>query len=358
MTYDTDVAELEFAQGHGADDHYELGDTVHLFDSQLGIIDLPVRIIKESHNPVQRMKGNVTISNTAGAFIKDISDTVVALQQTTITKESLYNGVKIGPDNGFVATRSDDLVKTSMNATNGISIDMRNTIAASYTPVFYVQTDAETGTAKLYLAGNAVFTGEVIASDIIGGTIAIGSDSNIFNANSTDGIWLGATTFADAPFKVTLSGSVTATDLNMSGGNITGGSITISSDATIGNIVTIGDTDDDIGDTKELKFFESTTSAYGANIEARRDNYPTDKYVNLVITSYDIAFSSFNTPTINGEKIASEVWVSNNLDTDIHAEGNHNHGIPNGTALMKFDGGAVTWAASGGFNHSHIVEKA
>ena len=122
VTYDTDVVELEFAQGHGVDDHYELGDTVHLFDSQLGIIDLPVRIIKESHNPVQRMKGNVTISNTAGAFIKDISDTVVALQQTTITKESLYNGVKIGPDEGFVAIRSDNKVKSILNATEGISV--------------------------------------------------------------------------------------------------------------------------------------------------------------------------------------------------------------------------------------------
>ena len=92
VTYDTDVVELEFAVGHGMDDHYELGDTVYLFDDQLDIVNLPARIIKESHNPLQRMKGNVTISNLAGAFIKDISDTVADLQQTTVAKDALYNG--------------------------------------------------------------------------------------------------------------------------------------------------------------------------------------------------------------------------------------------------------------------------
>ena len=140
VTYDTDVAELEFAQGHGIDDHYELGDTVYLFDDQLGIANLPVRVIKESHNPVQRMKGNVTISNTAGAFIKDMSDTVVALQQTTITKESLYNGVKIGPDEGFVAIRSDNKVKSVLNATEGISVQSGDGLGA-WIDRFYVDVD-------------------------------------------------------------------------------------------------------------------------------------------------------------------------------------------------------------------------
>ena len=116
MTYDTDVAELEFAQGHGVDDHYELGDTVHLFDSQLGIIDLPVRIIKESHNPVQRMKGNVTISNITNAFIKDINDIVVGLQQNTVAKDALYYGARIGPENGFESIRSDKKARAYFNA--------------------------------------------------------------------------------------------------------------------------------------------------------------------------------------------------------------------------------------------------
>src|SRR5665648_140285 len=140
VTYDTDVVELEYAQGHGVDDHYGLGDTVYLFDDQLGIVNLPVRIIKESHNPVQRMQGKVTISNLAGAFIKDINDTVTDLQQTTVSKDALYNGVKIGPDEGFVATRSDNKVKSVLNATEGISVQSGDGLGA-WENRFYVDVD-------------------------------------------------------------------------------------------------------------------------------------------------------------------------------------------------------------------------
>ena len=201
MTYDTDVAELEFAQGHGVDDHYELGDTVHLFDSQLGIIDLPVRIIKESHNPVQRMKGNVTISNTAGAFIKDISDTVVALQQTTITKESLYNGVKIGPDEGFVATRSDNKVKSVLNATEGISVKSGDGLGA-WVDRFYVDVNGNIHLQDSYI-------------DIVKGLVEILIDPTVglkITNNSVDAFYVdadGNLTF-DGRMAVTNSGNLLA----------------------------------------------------------------------------------------------------------------------------------------------------
>lgn len=39
--------------------------------------------------------------------------------------------------------------------------------------------------------------------------------------------------------------------------------------------------------------------------------------------------------------------------TSSHIQGNHNHGIPDGTVLMVDGGGTVTFSASGGFTHSH-----
>ena len=215
ISYSINVAELEFEQsyidkGYAELEHYELGDTVKAIDEDLNL-EVSLRIVKESHDPEQRMQGTVEISN----FVDDLADTLTQIQTTSVSKDSVYNGVSIGPDNGFVAERSDQLVKTTTNATEGISIDLRQTITASYTPVFYVQTDTATGTAKLYLAGNAVFTGEVV-----GGSILIGSGSNTFNANGTDGIWLGATAFATAPFSSTLSGAVTADNLLLTGGII------------------------------------------------------------------------------------------------------------------------------------------
>lgn len=39
--------------------------------------------------------------------------------------------------------------------------------------------------------------------------------------------------------------------------------------------------------------------------------------------------------------------------TSSHVQGDHNHGIPNGTVLMVDGGGTVTFVSSGGFTHSH-----
>lgn len=220
ISYSVDVAELEFEEeyinkGYADLEHYELGDTIKVIDEDLNL-DVSLRIVKESHDTEQRGQGTVEISN----FVDNLTDTLTQIQTTSVTKDSVYNGTSIGPTDGFVATRSDELVKTTLNATNGIAIDMRDTTTASYTQVFYVQTDTATGTVNLYLAGNAVFQGIVNASDFIGGTIQIGSGSNVFNANGTDGIWLGSTAFVTAPFSSTLSGAVTASNLLLTGGII------------------------------------------------------------------------------------------------------------------------------------------
>lgn len=46
------------------------------------------------------------------------------------------------------------------------------------------------------------------------------------------------------------------------------------------------------------------------------------------------------------------------LETDTHTQGNHNHGIPDGTPLMVDGGGVVIFNSSGGFSHKHAVKKA
>lgn len=248
--YQTSVAELEFEQGFIANEadtneHYELGDTIKVIDEDLDL-DISLRIVKESHDTEQRMVGNVEIGN----FIDDLADTLTQIQTTSVAKDNIYNGCSIGPDNGFVAERSDGIAKTSMNATNGIQIDLRDSTTASYTSIFYVQIDTATGTAKLYLAGNAEFTGTVRGSQIIGGSILIGATAfatapfsvttsgaatadnllltggviqigttnDTFRFDESTGLWMGNTVFASAPFRVSMSGSATMNDLTLTGG--------------------------------------------------------------------------------------------------------------------------------------------
>lgn len=53
--------------------------------------------------------------------------------------------------------------------------------------------------------------------------ITIGSGDTVFRANK-DGIWLGNAVFADAPFSVSIDGTLTCSDLSVTGGSITIGS--------------------------------------------------------------------------------------------------------------------------------------
>lgn len=267
-SYEVGIAELEFEQGFISDgvsslEHFELGDTVTVIDDDLGI-NTQLRIVKHSFDPEQRMQGTVEISN----FVDDLADTITNIQTTSVAKDNIYNGCSIGPDNGFVAERSDGISRTEMNATDGIRIKLRDSATASYTSIFYVQIDTATGTAKLFLAGNAEFTGTVRGSQIIGGSILIGATAfatapfsvttsgaatadnllltggviqvgttnSTFRFTETDGLWLGNTVFASAPFRVTISGSTTANDLTLTGGrfNVGTGTNTLQFNTTDG----------------------------------------------------------------------------------------------------------------------------
>lgn len=166
IAYGLDAVMLE--QLFGETEHFELGDTVRVYDEGLGI-DITTRIVKMSYDIEERMTADVEIAN----FIPNISDTLTQIERKTITKEKVYNGVAIGPENGFVAERSDKLARNTMNATFGNMLELGDG-EGNYTPVFYVAVDPADGKAKLYLAGDAVFTGLIEASDMVGGSINIG----------------------------------------------------------------------------------------------------------------------------------------------------------------------------------------
>lgn len=223
ISYQVSTAELEFEQGfidaNVADlEHYELGDTVKVIDEDLDL-EASLRIVKESHDPEQRGMGIVEISNA----IEDIGDTIKDIQEDSVSKGNVYNGCSIGPELGFVATRSDNLARAIMNATDGIKIQ-KGDGTGNWTDAIYLDT-----------SGNGTFTGFVLAAQMIGGSIVIGTGSNTFNANGTNGIWLGSSAFATAPFSVTLSGATTAANLLLTGGEITIG--------TSGNTMRFNDTD-------------------------------------------------------------------------------------------------------------------
>ena len=82
--------------------------------------------------------------------------------------------------------------------------------------------------SALSVTGGGTFTGA-----LSGGTISIGSSNSIFKADS-NGIYLGNATFGSAPFRVTPDGQLTATSGTFSG-SITGASGTFSGNLQIGS---------------------------------------------------------------------------------------------------------------------------
>lgn len=219
--YEIDVLELNSLPEFMGLEYFELGDTVGIYDPELGI-DEQQRIVGYTYSPRRRINSKVVISNK----LPGITDAVVGLRKTTVVKDKVYNGTRIGPEVGFEAIRSDKMARTVMNATEGIKIQKGNG-SGSWTNVIYMDTE-----------GNAVFSGKITASviqgsEILGGTITIGSGDNAFRASNW-GIWLGDEAFADAPFSVTpagqmksvggeFSGKITASEIV--GGVITGASI-------------------------------------------------------------------------------------------------------------------------------------
>ena len=125
------------------------------------------------------------------------------------------NGIKVDFDNGIIATKSNKLVRSIFNATLGIKIQTRPSIVSGEDDIY----EWSNAVDKLYADddGNLTLTGNLVA----GSTITIGSGDSIFKAD-TAGIYLGNSIFADAPFRVSPSGNLTAegaifTDVDVSG---------------------------------------------------------------------------------------------------------------------------------------------
>lgn len=178
IAYELDAVMLE--QLFGDSEHFELGDTVRVYDEGLGV-DVTTRIVKMSYDIEERITADVEIAN----FIPNVTDTLMQIERTTVHKEKIYNGVVIGPENGFVAERSDKMARNTMNATFGNMLELGDG-EGNYEPVFYVTIEGEE--AKLNLKGNAEFTGKILASlieasNLKGGSIEIGD--NMFAVDNT-----------------------------------------------------------------------------------------------------------------------------------------------------------------------------
>lgn len=171
------------------DKRINIGDDILLIQSELSIQDT-LRVVSIGYNPEDETQAEFEISNS----VKSLEDKLYKIETTTVAKEKVYNGCKIGPEEGFVATRSDKSVKTVLNATEGISIQFSDDAGSTYEAVFYVS--IIDGIPKLYLGGPAIFKGniETEKSATIGELLKLISPTGTFNSGiqmiADDGVTL------------------------------------------------------------------------------------------------------------------------------------------------------------------------
>ena len=163
-----------------------VGDDILLVQRELGIQET-LRVLSHRYDPYRTYSTEYEIGN----FISDMEDKVYEIETGTVAKEKLYNGVKIGPNEGFVAegrmAGSDDILsRTIMNATDGISI--YSDVGYGLERNFYVDLDGRIQARELDIAGDATFEGDISAS-LIYGSAFIGGEIDIGYGNFTVDRW-------------------------------------------------------------------------------------------------------------------------------------------------------------------------
>lgn len=218
-----------------------LGDDVLLVQQELGIQDT-LRVVRIGYNPVENMEQEIEIAN----YINGLEDQLYRIETTTVAKEKIYNGCRIGPDEGFVAERSDLKAKTIMNATEGISIYSDSGTGLDRN--FYVDLEGRIQARELDISGDATFQGSISAStiDIGNGNFTVDIDGNMEAYNGyfegtieASDIIGGTIDIGNGTFTVDSDGNLYAESGEFRG-DIIGGSITSDTTIDITTDVTIG----------------------------------------------------------------------------------------------------------------------
>ena len=148
-------------------------------------------------NKPYRYYGMERSIDTTGAYDPNDAINWVAVQDSkaanSVQQAENYNGVVIDSANGVVVTRGDNKVRVILNATGGIKI--QQLINGVWVDMLYADTDG-----SLTLASK----------------IKIGTGENVCKADE-NGLYLGSDTFSSAPFRVSPTGQVIATDGSFKG---------------------------------------------------------------------------------------------------------------------------------------------
>ena len=164
------------------------------------------------------IRSNNYVANTSGWTIESTGD--AELNQVTIRNGAWVQGTLTAPTLQ-TATSNPRVIVTSAGLEAFNNAGDRITFIDSTTGAFSSTSATVSGNITANsLAANATITSPVIS----GGTIDIGgNDASSFHVDADGNMWLGAATYATAPFKVSSTGALAATSATITGVVTTGG---------------------------------------------------------------------------------------------------------------------------------------
>jgi phage minor structural protein len=265
----SNALDLSFLSGNKAE-QFALGVKLHLLNRFMGV-DSIYSIVNIDLDLLEPYNPNLTISKKPVTLSTAIND----LRKSSIQNNGVYNNVQIGSAYGIRAVRSDNKVVTTMNATEGISIENQNQ------KVFYVD-----------------INGKLVAVDITaqGGTF----DNITVNQGTFNDITAQGGTFDS----ITATGGLTIQDnsasctINSSGVHLVGSSGAIADVEIIEDGSHTGvNIPDDLYVQDVLRVFgklnAEADARFYANVKINGtltlDDVTLDDYVNDLIHDYSVA---------------------------------------------------------------------
>jgi hypothetical protein len=115
-----DALDLSFLSNQKAN-QLVLGTSLHIINPIMGV-DSIYTIVQVDLDLIQPYNPKLTISNKPESITTQIND----LRNSSIQNNGIYNNVQIGSAFGIRAVRSDNKVVTTINATEGMSIENQN----------------------------------------------------------------------------------------------------------------------------------------------------------------------------------------------------------------------------------------
>ncbi len=182
IKYEVDIIELKKSIQYQVNGFSELeviglGDTIRIIDEDMDI-DVVQRIFSKTYNPLYEKNTKLEIVGTLSTLTDDITD----VEFKSVNKDTNYYGIIISPELGIQIERTDKLAKALFNA-NTFKMQWGDGTGAYFDSLYFDPIE------KVYK-----FTGTLIASDIKGGTIVIGTNFSVDkdgNMVASNGIFSG-----------------------------------------------------------------------------------------------------------------------------------------------------------------------